>query len=538
MYKTLNKSKTNGKGGIMKRIFLLILVISVLFAAGCNTALSNVTEIEAVNSVNGEKTVMAGDSEDAKSIINALNKKEKTEVDVSSFFQFGLHVKSDQKQDTYTLYFDMNNKAAYVLIGKQVYKVNDKAAKSLFLNENFSYIYVDSVIYESYLEYNGNKLSPDIEYDWTYKNTEGRFTKKEGMLHGSSIKKGNIVLSENDSIDIKYEINPDSQVVRIYSEGNLASTGTNLNEVLSKIKNDGEYFVECQAQWLLKNGSEHYGNQTISFTANIDRPADVSIVTRENYPGNILLLTVENLNKDETAAINTDAVKVDADMYSYKEKNMFMIPIDLNTVPGDYKLTLVINDGKQTKYKVEKTLTVKNKSFKTQYLTVTDELNDSNNDNASIFEFAQLVKPARSNSVDDKLWEGTFLMPVEGELTTDFAEIRYVNNEQSSSRHSGLDIAAAKGTQVKAPNNGVVAFAMNGLLSSGNTLVIDHGMGLFTSYYHLDTIDVEKGDKVKIGDVIGTVGTTGFSTGPHLHYAVSIYNTYVNPYQTLSGIID
>jgi len=79
---------------------------------------------------------------------------------------------------------------------------------------------------------------------------------------------------------------------------------------------------------------------------------------------------------------------------------------------------------------------------------------------------------------------------------------------------------------------------MEGLLSPGNTVVIDHGMGLFTSYYHLNTISVEKGQKVSKGDIIGTVGTTGFSTGPHLHYAVSIYNTYVNPYQPLSGIID
>ena len=125
-----------------------------------------------------------------------------------------------------------------------------------------------------------------------------------------------------------------------------------------------------------------------------------------------------------------------------------------------------------------------------------------------------------------------------GELTTDFAEIRYVNKELSSSRHSGLDLAAPKGTSVKAPNNGIVAFAMEGLLSPGNTVVIDHGMGLFTSYYHLNTINVKKGDEVKKGDIIGTVGTTGFSTGPHLHYSVSIYNTYVNPYQTLSGIID
>jgi murein DD-endopeptidase MepM/ murein hydrolase activator NlpD len=129
-------------------------------------------------------------------------------------------------------------------------------------------------------------------------------------------------------------------------------------------------------------------------------------------------------------------------------------------------------------------------------------------------------------------------MPIEGRLTTDFAEIRYVNNEISSSRHSGIDLAAPTGTEVKAPNNGKVTLAMNDLLSTGNTLVIDHGMGLFTSYYHLDTITVKVGDVVEKGSIVGTVGTTGFSTGPHLHYAVSIYNSYVNTYQILNGIFD
>lgn len=128
-------------------------------------------------------------------------------------------------------------------------------------------------------------------------------------------------------------------------------------------------------------------------------------------------------------------------------------------------------------------------------------------------------------------------MPTTGRLTTDFAQIRYVNNEISSSRHSGIDLAAPSGTPVLAPNNGKVTLAAPGLLSTGNTIVIDHGMGLFTSYYHLNSMNVNVGDIVSKADVIGTVGTTGFSTGPHLHYAVSIYNTYVNPYQSVAGII-
>ncbi len=538
MYKTLLKTKTNGKGGIMKKIILILLLFSALFAASCKLSLSNIDRIEAVNTVTNESTLIEKDSVDAKSIMDALNKAEKTEKDTTGYFPFEINLISGSDKDAHTLYFDMKNQAAYVTKNDELYKIRDKEAHLLFLNEIFSYIYVDNTIYDSHVVLNGENVTPDIKYDWTYKNIEGHFVKKQGILKTSQINGGKLLIHDADLIEFKYETNPDSQVIRLFSEGNLVAAGSSVEEVLQKAASDGEYYIECQAQWFMKQNSDFYGSSTSSFTATVDKNVDVSIVTRENYPGNILIVQVNNLNADETVSIQTDAVKVDIKNYLYKDKNVYISPIDLNTAAGEYKLSAKVMKNKAVEYEIEKTLIVKEKSFKTQYLTVDENLNQSNNDSAAILEFAELVKPARTVSSDKKLWEGTFAMPVEGELTTDFAEIRYVNNEKSSSRHSGLDIAAPKGTEVSAPNNGIVTFAMEGLLSPGNTVVIDHGMGLFTSYYHLDTIDVVRGQDVKKGDIIGTVGTTGFSTGPHLHYAVSIYNSYVNPYQTLSGIID
>jgi murein DD-endopeptidase MepM/ murein hydrolase activator NlpD len=519
----------------MKRI-LIILLLSLILLIGC-TAFSDVTEIEAVNLQNGVNIVIPKDSNDADIIQDAVNKKDKTDEDISSLLNYEITLKKDNSQDVYKLYFDLDNQAAYLAQDKTLYKVKDNAAKKLFLCDVFSYIYI-STIYDSYIELNGNKLSPDIEYNWNSKNIEGYFVNNAGILTGKYEKNDKIPVSQSDSIDIKHEKQPDNQIIRVYSEGSLLSTGKELHEVINNIKSDGEYLVECESQWHFKQDTGSYGRKTLKFTALVDIPAEINIITKENYPGNILLISIENLNADETVKLKTDAVKIDNDIYAYKDKNYYIIPIDLYTQPGNYDVTAVVNEGGEDEYTLEKTLNVSNRSFKTQYLTVSEEMNETNNDNTAIYEFVQLVKPARTESAKEKLWEGTFIMPVEGELTTDFAEIRYVNNEISSSRHSGLDLAAPKGTPVMAPNNGRVTFSMEGLLSPGNTIVIDHGMGLFTSYYHLNTIDVKKGDEVKKGDVIGTVGTTGFSTGPHLHYAVSIYNTYVNPYQTLSGIID
>ncbi|MCR4442287.1 MAG: M23 family metallopeptidase [Peptococcaceae bacterium] len=119
-------------------------------------------------------------------------------------------------------------------------------------------------------------------------------------------------------------------------------------------------------------------------------------------------------------------------------------------------------------------------------------------------------------------------MPVEGKITTEFGLIRYINNVESG-RHSGLDIAAGRGTPVKAANSGTINLARK-LNVTGNTVIIDHGLKLYSTYCHMDKILVKEGEEVKKGQVIGQVGSTGFSTGPHLHWNISIGSTFVNPW--------
>jgi murein DD-endopeptidase MepM/ murein hydrolase activator NlpD len=252
----------------------------------------------------------------------------------------------------------------------------------------------------------------------------------------------------------------------------------------------------------------------------------------------VLALKIEKLKEQDTVTIHTDAVKAKTEVLPYGDGYVAVLPIDLYAAIGDHDLSVIFNQGKDEEYKITKTFTIKNKTFKTQHLVVSESLNQSNRNDQANLEFIKVVKPARAVSEPERLWEGEFVMPVEGRLTTEFAQIRYVNKELSSSRHSGIDLAASTGTPIQAPNSGKVTLAAPGLLSTGNTIVIDHGMGLFTSYYHLNTMNVTAGQPVRKGDVIGTVGSTGFSTGAHLHYAVSIYNAYVNPYQSFAEIID
>ena len=127
----------------------------------------------------------------------------------------------------------------------------------------------------------------------------------------------------------------------------------------------------------------------------------------------------------------------------------------------------------------------------------------------------------------ERYWKEGFLLPVRGRITTRFGTRRVLNGKPRSS-HSGVDIAGKKGTPVKGANSGKVLLADDFYLS-GNTIVVDHGWGVSTIYAHLDRINVQEGQEVKRGQVLGTVGSTGRSTGPHLHFGAFVRGSKVDP---------
>lgn len=126
------------------------------------------------------------------------------------------------------------------------------------------------------------------------------------------------------------------------------------------------------------------------------------------------------------------------------------------------------------------------------------------------------------------------MQPVQGRITTEFGLLRYTNGSKTPSGHSGVDIAAPRGTPVSAPAAGRVVFSEY-LLNTGNTLVIEHGGGLKSYFYHMDSLTVKVGDILTKGQNVGTVGTTGYSTGPHLHYDVRIGSKSINPWNLING---
>jgi murein DD-endopeptidase MepM/ murein hydrolase activator NlpD len=125
------------------------------------------------------------------------------------------------------------------------------------------------------------------------------------------------------------------------------------------------------------------------------------------------------------------------------------------------------------------------------------------------------------------LWHESFVKPAAGPNGSPFGLRRYFNG-QPRSPHSGLDIKAPDGSEVTASNDGEIVLAEN-LFFTGNTIIVDHGLGLYTIYAHLSRMEVGVGDEVRRSQVIGRVGATGRVTGPHLHWAVKLGGSRVDP---------
>lgn len=142
-------------------------------------------------------------------------------------------------------------------------------------------------------------------------------------------------------------------------------------------------------------------------------------------------------------------------------------------------------------------------------------------------EQAQVVAVrARDDARED--FAQTFIWPVTGRISGRFGNQRIYNGTPKSP-HSGMDIAAANGTAVKAPAAGVVTFAAPSLYLTGGTVVIDHGAGVSSNFLHLSRIDVKVGDRVEQGQVFAAVGATGRATGPHLHWGMNWFDVRIDP---------
>lgn len=205
-----------------------------------------------------------------------------------------------------------------------------------------------------------------------------------------------------------------------------------------------------------------------------------------------------------------------------------LLGIDLEKAPGRYEWKLSWSDAAGNAVTCSAFVTVRAGKFPVERLKVENQFVQPNPEQQKRAEEDQKKMRAIYDTVTpERLWQGKFRLPLKDVATGgNFGRRRILNGEKRSP-HAGVDFPAAAGTAVFAAQSGKVALAEE-LYYSGNTVVIDHGYGIYTMYAHLSEIEVKPGESVDSTTEIGKVGATGRVTGPHLHWGLTVEHARVN----------
>lgn len=238
-------------------------------------------------------------------------------------------------------------------------------------------------------------------------------------------------------------------------------------------------------------------------------------------PGGVMILSVGNSHQTKP-----DVYFEDKPVMVVKADGLWqaIVGIPLSAKAGTLRIVVKRGEEKSTQL-----FSIKDKQYPTQYITVKDErkVNPNPLDMKRINQESSRIQEALTAWTETNNEPVNFVWPIKGRVSGLFGRRRVFNGEPRNP-HSGMDIAAKTGTPIHAPAAGIVRGTGN-YFFNGNTVFIDHGQGLITMFCHLSRIDVQDGQIVKQGDIIGAVGATGRVTGPHLHLGVSLNNERVEP---------
>jgi len=369
-------------------------------------------------------------------------------------------------------------------------------------------------------------------FSWTFKdyNMAWHEVNFEDSLESNSNLEPFVIRSQNDSF--RLHLSHPFDIVSIQNElGQAMNNFTILDDKTIEIESlETDQYINYDIQILWNQPEESYKGLThLSVPILYDYPPSLVLSKNTVLQGELIELKAINLNDDEHIDVSSSLVDT---IVWQNTNNAHMkkayLPTTYRTATGEYTIEFQTSIKDQLGAKDSLLFTVNPREFNIQHLSADPSITASTRNEAAYTEFDTYFDPARSLSNDLPYYDSNFILPTTGRLSTEYGETRYVNGAPTSYRHSGLDIAAPSGQSILATNDGLVTLSRF-LTLTGNTIVIDHGSGIFSAYFHLNTRSVSVNDDVSQGQVIGTVGSTGFSTGPHLHFIICYYDQNLEP---------
>jgi murein DD-endopeptidase MepM/ murein hydrolase activator NlpD len=259
-------------------------------------------------------------------------------------------------------------------------------------------------------------------------------------------------------------------------------------------------------------------------------PPAIHVEARAFQPGEVVEITVTTAPNDD---VRVSALGHAVPMFQVTPTSRRgLLGLDLDVALGAHAVvaeTGPVDHPSRATYRMR----IKAKAFPTRRLTVAEAfVNPPEDVQERIATEAKRLTTLWASVTPERRWAGPFVRPVSDPANSAFGS-RSILNGQPRSPHGGADFLSEAGTPIHAPNDGLVVLTGD-LYYTGNTVVIDHGLGLLSLFAHLSRIDVKDGQTVKAGDVVGLVGATGRVTGPHLHWTVRLGGARVDPLSLLA----
>ncbi len=453
----------------------------------------------------------------------------------------------DRKDKTieYKLYPSLNFSGC-LLVGPEgeMFALETETAKQMLLRDEFEYMYSDYFL-PSLSVVSGDQKSSvlPINSDWKY-------YKSDGNLYSYSPEKfsdGKSVVSIRKGFDNALVFTPNGEK-RPYEMKITCESENGMKYEISDISQldlsvDTLLSVKVESEWPLSGGAEAYGKASYEFKLLYDIPAIVEVPNTEVAAGGFIEVHATHLNADELVELKTGDKTYQLKFGIVKEdKGVALLPVALGTEAGEYDVEIVAGINV-----INETITVKpNANLSEKFLNVSSEDYDSDLSP----EIMEGIEKVLSGAVKERPEENYFAYgdaklhaPVKGTTKVTFGttvHIGRMNNEtgkyeatEAEQICNGVVYETAAGATVTSAQAGKVVYVGN-LSATGNTVIVYHGYGIYTYYYHLDKVDVQTGFILGDKEVIGIAGQSGFTDGKNsLQFCVSIDGVFVDPTEFL-----
>lgn len=377
-------------------------------------------------------------------------------------------------------------------------------------------------------------------YTWNYRKADGIYYKDETTATSSELLTCNLYTSGESALSFSVEPSHYSLKVHHYDNGTLGYELPVTSLAGLHFTQDTLLSIEISAKWSQASNAQQYGEAHYRFLALYDVPAEVELIGGKNNAltvkaGGFVLLRALYTNANEALSVRAN-FRTDNLQFYYDARtgsSYAALPVARENASGDYELQVFSGDNTYTY-----TVTVKDGSSD-GFLSaaVSDEDYAAFYTPEQLAAWEQTLADLRAASVGTPFLNAdlAFAETLSNDVTLEYGSSVLIGNqaaEDDAGLHTleGTVIKAKKGTEAEAIQSGVCVFAGT-LGAGGNTVILDHGCGIFTYYYSLDEIAVEVGDEVSRSHEVGTVGTSGYTQDqtPYLYFAMSIGDIYVNP---------